>query len=115
MSSVVTDSIDKGEFYYFKTVTERTVFYAGLSRELRNSQCCPYGSLEVCFIVTKEHIEDLKLPVYCGPRTLKLENKESMFFVAANFEFIALWKWGSECISVCLLPLKRGNYSGGFH
>lgn len=81
---------DKGRFYYFKIVTVRTIFYAGLSTELRNSQCYPYGRLEVCFIVTKEHIEDLKLPVYCGPRTLKLENKESLFFVAANFEFIAL-------------------------
>lgn len=92
MSSIVTDSIDKGRFYYFKTVTGRKIFHSGLSRELRNSQCYPYGRLEVCFIVAKEHIEDLKLPVYCGPRTLKLQNKASLFFVAANFEFIALRK-----------------------
>lgn len=78
----------KVSFITSKLLQEEQSFI--LSGELRNSQHYPYGRLEVCFIVTKEHTEDLKLPVYCGPRTLKLENKESLFFVAANFEFIAL-------------------------
>jgi len=59
VSSVVTPSIDKGVFYYFRDVTGRKkTFYAGLSRKLRNSQCQPYGRLEECFIVPKEHMED---------------------------------------------------------
>lgn len=90
MSSIFRDTTDKGRFYYFETVTGSKIFYAGLSREPRNSQCYPYGRLEVLLLL--KNIEDLKLPVYCGPRTLKLQNKESMFFVAANFEFIALRK-----------------------
>lgn len=90
MSSVVTDSLIQVGFITSKLLQVRTIFYAGLSIELRNSQCYPYGRLEICFIVTKEHIEDLKLPIYCGPRTLKLENRESLFFATDNFEFIAL-------------------------
>lgn len=51
--SVVTQSIDKGVFYYFKE--EKSLLW--WSRELRNSQCHPYGRLGECFIVTEEHTE----------------------------------------------------------
>lgn len=85
MSSVVTHSIDKGVFYYFKDVTGRKIpFCAVLSRELWIFHCQPYGRLKECFIVTKEHTEDSKLPFYYGPRTLKLLNKASLFFCSCQ-------------------------------
>lgn len=58
----------------------KNIFYAGLSRELTNSKCQPYGRLEECFIVIKEQTEDSKLPFYYGPGTLKLLNKGRLVF-----------------------------------
>lgn len=73
ISSVVTQSIDKDVFHYFKE--EKSLLW--WSSDLGNSCCHPYGRLEECFIVTKKHTEPSKLPLYCGPWTLKLLNKES--------------------------------------
>lgn len=81
MLSVVTQSIDKGVFYYFRDVTRRKIpFMLACLETLEIPSVSLMGGQR-------------KLLFYYGPRTLKLQNEESLvFFVAANFEFIALQK-----------------------